>query len=257
MEARKQTLKYLVIGEETRLLKLKAVIFDVDGTLVDSNRLHVEAWREALRRYGRHLSYEKLHAHIGKGADQFMPAFLSRDEVARFGADVERFRDELFVRKYLPLARPFPKVRKLFERIQADGMRIALASSAKEPEWEQHKKALHIEDLVDVATSADDAKRSKPYPDTFEAALARLGDVTPEEAIVVGDSPYDVQAAGQAGMRTLGVLSGGFSEDTLFKSGVLEVYYDVADLLEYYDESRLVEKMALDSLASKNAASAK
>jgi beta-phosphoglucomutase-like phosphatase (HAD superfamily) len=118
-------------------------------------------------------------------------------------------------------------------------VRIALASSAKEEELERHQKNLHIEDLVDASTSADDTDHSKPCPDIFLTALARLDDVAPDEAIVIGDTPYDAQAAARAGMKTIGLLSGGFSEETLRESGVIGVYCDVADLLEHYHESPL------------------
>lgn len=223
---------------------IKAVIFDVDGTLVDSNDLHVMAWQEAFRGCGKELAYEELHEQMGKGGDQLMPVFCSREELDRFGEELERSRTELFTRDYLPHVKPFPKVRELFERIEADGLSIALASSAKEEELEQHKKTLEIEDLLEAATSADDAERSKPHPDIFQAALAGIGGVKPEEAVVVGDTPYDAVAAGKAGMRAVGLLSGGFSEEELRAAGAVEIYEDVADLLERYDESLLAPEAA-------------
>ncbi len=135
--------------------------------------------------------------------------------------------------------RPFPKVRELFERIKSDGLQIALASSAKEEELEQHKKNLKIADLLEAATSADDAEKSKPHPDIFQAALDGLDDVEPEDAVVIGDSPFDIEAAGRAGIRTIAVLSGGFSEEKLRSAGAAEIYRDVADLLEHYESSLL------------------
>jgi HAD superfamily hydrolase (TIGR01509 family) len=151
----------------------------------------------------------------------------------------------LFTRDYLPHVRPFPKVRELFERIEADGLSIALASSAKEEELKRHKKALEIEDLLEAATSADDAERSKPHPDIFQAALAGMEGVRPEEAVVVGDTPYDAVAAGRAGMRAIGLLSGGFTEEELRAAGAVEIYEDVADLLERYAESLLAAEAAV------------
>jgi phosphoglycolate phosphatase-like HAD superfamily hydrolase len=105
------------------------VIFDIDGTLVDSNDLHVDAWRVAFRRYGKELTHAQVHAQIGKGGDQLMPVFLTADELERFGTELEKYRVELFVRDYLPRAEPFPRVRELFERIRGEGLRIALAST--------------------------------------------------------------------------------------------------------------------------------
>ncbi|MFL6227707.1 MAG: HAD family hydrolase [Pyrinomonadaceae bacterium] len=223
---------------------IKAVIFDVDGTLVDSNDLHVEAWREAFRGYGKELSFEELHGQMGKGGDQLMPVFCTREELERFGEELESRRVELFKRDYLPRVRPFPRVRELFERIKAEGRQIALASSAKQEEVERHKKSMGVEDLLEAATSADDAERSKPHPDIFQAALAEFEDVAPAEAIVVGDTPYDVQAAAKAGMRTVGLLSGGFAEEALREAGAVAVYRDVSDLLDNYDESPLANAKA-------------
>lgn len=218
---------------------IKAVIFDVDGTLVDSNDLHVEAWQAAFRGCGKEVAFDELHEQMGKGGDQLMPVFCSREELDRFGEELERSRTELFTSDYLPRVRPFPKVRELFERIKADGLAIALASSAKEEELERHKKSLRIEDLLETSTSADDAERSKPHPDVFQAALAGMGDIAPAESVVVGDTPYDVVAAAKAGMSTIGLLSGGFTEGALRSAGAVEIYKDVADLLERYDASLL------------------
>ena len=223
---------------------IKAVIFDVDGTLVDSNDLHVEAWREAFRCYGKDLSFEEVHGQMGKGGDQLMPVFCSEEELAEFGEDLEKKRVELFKSEYLPRVRPFPRVRELFERIRAEGLQIALASSAKGEELERHKKSMGVEDLLEAATSADDAERSKPHPDIFQAALAGLKDVRPEEALVVGDTPYDVRAAAKAGMRTVGLLSGGFGEEALREAGAVVVYRDVSDLLERFDRSPLAKGRA-------------
>ena len=223
---------------------IKAVIFDVDGTLVDSNDLHVEAWQAAFKGCGKEVTYEELHEQMGKGGDQLMPVFCSQEELDKFGEELERSRTELFASVYLPRVRPFPRVRELFERIKADGLSIALASSAKEEELARHKQSLRIEDLLEAATSADDAERSKPHPDIFQAALAGIAHVKPEETVVVGDTPYDVIAAGKAGMRTIGFLSGGFTEEDLRSAGAVEIYKDVADLLEHFDESLLATRVA-------------
>jgi HAD superfamily hydrolase (TIGR01509 family) len=223
---------------------IKAVIFDVDGTLVDSNDLHVEAWREAFRCYGKELAFDDLHEQMGKGGDQLMPVFCSREELDEFGEELEGRRVELFKSDYLPRVRPFPRVRELFERIKADGLRVALASSAKEDELEQHKKSLRVEDLLEAAASADDAERSKPHPDIFQAALAGLKGVAPDEAVVVGDTPYDVEAAAKAGIRTVGLLSGGFTEEALRRAGAVAVYRDVSDLLDNFEESPLAGSAA-------------
>ncbi len=218
---------------------IEAVIFDIDGTLVDSVDLHARAWQEAFRRFGREVPFERVRHQIGKGGDQLMPVFFSREELERFGDELEEYRGDLYKREYLPRVRAFPQVRELFERIRRDGLRIALASSAKGDELNAYKKIADITDLVEEETSADDAERSKPHPDIFEAALSRLKGVAPERALVVGDTPYDAEAAAKAGLRTVGLLCGGFPEEDLRAAGCVRVYRDAADLLARFDSSPL------------------
>lgn len=216
---------------------IKAVIFDIDGTLVDSVDLHAQAWQETFKHFGRDLPYEEVRHQIGKGGDQLMPVFFSKEELDQKGCEMEEYRSRLFKNKYLPRVRAFPKVRDLFERVRADGLKIALASSAKEEELKEYKRIANIEDLVEEETSADDADKSKPHPDIFEAALERLVDTKAEEAVVVGDTPYDAEAAGKIGIRTIGVLCGGFPESELRAAGCIEIHDGPADLLAHYDES--------------------
>ncbi|HZH30247.1 MAG TPA: HAD family hydrolase [Pyrinomonadaceae bacterium] len=218
---------------------LKAIIFDIDGTLVDSVDLHARAWQEAFRHFGREVEFERVRHQIGKGGDQLMPVFFSAGELERFGEELEKFRGELYKREYISRVRAFPQVRELFERIRADGRRIALASSAKKDELKTYKELARITDLIEEETSADDAERSKPHPDIFEAALAALGDVRADEAIVIGDTPYDAEAAGKIKLRTIGVLCGGFPEAELRAAGCTDIYHDPADLLARYDASPL------------------
>jgi HAD superfamily hydrolase (TIGR01509 family) len=217
----------------------KAVIFDIDGTLIDSVDLHAASWREALRHFGHDLPYERVREQIGKGGDLFMAALLPEDEVRRRGKEIEAYRLDLFKREYLPKVKPFPKVRELLGRIEADGLRIALASSAKKEELERYKQIAGIDDLLEAETSSDDAERSKPYPDIFEAALARLEGIRAAEAVAVGDTPYDAQAAGKIGLRTIGLLCGGWPEPRLREAGCVAIYRDPADLLRHYDQSPL------------------
>ena len=216
---------------------IKAVIFDIDGTLMDSVDLHARAWQETFRHFGKDIPYEKVRHQIGKGGDQLMPVFFSKEELDELSEEMEKHRGELYKRDYLPRVRAFPGVRDLFLRIKADGKRIALASSAKEDELGTYKKLARIEDLVEEETSSDDADKSKPHPDIFEAVMERLGDIDPLEAIVVGDTPYDAEAAGKASLRTIGVLCGGFPEAELKAAGCVQIYKDPADLLARYNDS--------------------
>ncbi|MCB4801072.1 HAD superfamily hydrolase (TIGR01509 family) [Methylobacterium brachiatum] len=218
---------------------MRAVIFDIDGTLLDSVDLHAKAWVEAFAHFGVETDAAKVRSQIGKGGDELMPVFLPPERIEREGKEIESYRSDLFKRKYLPEVRPFPAVRPLFERIRAAGLKIALASSGKGPEVERYQEILGIADLVDVVTSSDDADRSKPHPDIFEAAAQKLEGFGKDEMIVIGDTPYDAQAASKAGLRTIGVLCGGFPEADLSGAGCVAIYRDPQDLLDGFDRSLL------------------
>jgi HAD superfamily hydrolase (TIGR01509 family) len=214
---------------------LRAFIFDIDGTLVDSNEFHVESWDRAFRRFGKQFSPDKLHAQIGKGSDQYLPEFLSPEEIKEFGGELDEWRSDLFRKEYLPRVQPFPKVRGLFERLKDDEQRIVLASSGKEPDTKHYIKLLKIGDLIEGYTSGDNAEHSKPAPDIFSAALAKLDEVPPNEAISVGDTRFDIEAAGKTGLRTIALLCGGRPESELRAAGPVAIYRDPADLLAHYD----------------------
>jgi HAD superfamily hydrolase (TIGR01549 family) len=215
---------------------IEAVIFDVDGTLIDSVDQHAAAWMETFAHFGRGVPFHDVRAQIGKGGDQLMPVFLSRQQIDLQGKEIETYRTRLFQRKYLPTVHGFAFVRQLFHRVQSDGKKIALASSAKGEELQTYKKIAGIADLFQEETTSDDAEKSKPHPDIFLAALDRLK-VPPARALVVGDTPYDAEAAARAGMTTIGVLCGGFPEQVLRKAGCVAIYRDPADLLGRYESS--------------------
>jgi len=223
----------------------KAVLFDIDGTLLDSVDLHARAWSEAFAHFGIDVSEPDARRQIGKGGDELLKAFLDPDRIAREGEAIERYRSDLFKREYLPRVRPFPGVRSLLERVRAAGQTIALASSGKQAEVERYQEILGIADLVDVATSSDDADRSKPHPDIFQAALAKLPGIGAREAVVIGDTPYDAEAAGKAGIATIGVLCGGFPEAELSRAGCMAIYRDPQDLLDGYERSPLLRSPAV------------
>lgn len=222
---------------------LRAVIFDIDGTLVDSVDLHARAWQQAFRHFGHEVPYPRIRQQIGRGSDQIIPMFLSPEEAKQVGDKLDQYRGELFKREYLPQVRGFPGVRELFQRLHRDGVRIALASSAKEDELAAYKRAAGIEDLVETATASEDVEHTKPAPDVFQAALEKLGNPDPRSVLVVGDSPYDGEAAARAGLRTIGLLSGGFTEQELRKAGCIAIYRDPADLLAHYDQSPIGQRL--------------
>jgi HAD superfamily hydrolase (TIGR01549 family) len=219
---------------------VEAVIFDIDGTIVDSVDLHARAWQAAFAKFGKEISLQKIRRQIGKGTDQLLPALLSSQAVDEYGKELDDYRAELFKREYLPRVKPFPKVRELFQRIKQDNKRIALASSAKADELDIYIKITRVEDLIESETSSRDALESKPYPDIFEAALQQLPRIGLDKVIVVGDTPYDAEAAAGANLQTVGLLCGGWKEPALRRAGCIAVYKNPADLLAHYRESPLV-----------------
>jgi HAD superfamily hydrolase (TIGR01509 family) len=218
---------------------IEAVIFDIDGTLIDSVDYHARAWLWAFARHGHDIPFDEIRAQIGKGGDQLMPVFLTEEEIAHFGETLADERATFFKDEYLPHLHAFPMVRELFEKIKADGKKIVLASSANPDELERYVKIAGIEDLIEPSTSSGDAARSKPHPDIIQAALGKLGDPVPDNVIYVGDTPWDAIAAGNAGLKTIGVLCGGFAEIDLKAAGCVAIYTSPADLLARYDESPL------------------
>ena len=214
---------------------LKAILFDIDGTLVDSNDQHVLAWDEAFRAAGYSFERQALHDQVGKGADNYVPALVPGIS----DADAERIGDAhgaIYKDKYLPDVKPFPCARNLLQRCRDDGYKVVLASSAAGEELQHYVDLLDAAELLDGTTSKDDVGHSKPCPDIFETARAKIG-VPPEQALVIGDTPYDIEAASRAGMRTIAVRSGKFPDDAL--SGAIAIFDDVAELLARFDASPL------------------
>jgi HAD superfamily hydrolase (TIGR01509 family) len=225
----------------------KAVIFDIDGTLVDTVDFHAQSWDRTFQHFGHQIPYEQIRYQIGQGSDKLMPVFFSLEELNKsddgkspsFGERMRDFRRELYKREYHPRIKAFLNVRELFLRIKADGKRIALASSATKDDLATYNQILNVEDLVDAATTTSDVESSKPDPDIFRVTLDKLGGIAPNDVIVVGDTPYDAEAAAKVNLRTIGVLSGGFSEENLRQAGCIAIYRDIAELWVRYDDSPL------------------
>jgi HAD superfamily hydrolase (TIGR01509 family) len=214
----------------------RAALFDVDGTLVDTNDLHAFAWREAFLNFGLDRPVEEIRWQVGKGGDNLIPSlFPELGEPRR--KEIEDFRADLFKRDYLPRATPFPGVRDLFERLAADGIRIVLASSSHSEEVDYHLSLIACADLVSATTSKDDVENSKPCPDIFAAALAKVAPLSAADVAVVGDTPWDAKAAGKLGLRTIGFRSGGFPDEALAEAGACELYDGASDLLARFDSS--------------------
>src|SRR4051794_22706531 len=223
---------------------LKAVLFDIDGTLIDSVDLHAESWVKSFSQFGVQAPFEQVRRHIGEGADRLMPAFLPAAAPASLQKEIEEFRSNLFKREYLPQVRPFPRVRELFERIRADGCKLLLASSCASNEIDRYKAIAGISDMTDFDVTGDDARSSKPAPDIFLKALHRIAPIRATESCVVGDTKYDGDAAREAGIPFVGLLCGGSSRQELEDSGAIAIYRDPADLLTHWNGflNRLAKK---------------
>lgn len=220
-----------------RSAAVEAVIFDIDGTLVDSNDYHVWAWQHAFTERGYDIAPKRIHDQIGKGGDLLVPALIPDASEAETEALSTR-HGEIFKTRYLNRVRAFPHAADLLRHVAAQGQKVALASSASKDELDDYVKLLDVADVVSAATSKDDAETTKPAPDIFAAALKRLG-VAPTAARIVGDTPYDVTAAARAGSATVAVRSGGFSDRRLHSAGARAIYDDVAAILADYRRSPL------------------
>jgi phosphoglycolate phosphatase-like HAD superfamily hydrolase len=216
----------------------KAAIFDIDGTLLDSVDLHALAWHEAMAKFGHDVGFEQARGQIGKGGDKLIPHFLSEDAQRDHGKEMEEWRGNRFRSEYLPLVRPFSAVPDLLRRVRNAGARIAVASSAKKDELSKYLEIAGIGDLVEVTTSSDDVEESKPAPDIFEAVLKKLG-VEGHDAVAIGDTPYDAEAASKAKIAIVGMLCGGFTESSLRQAGCVQVYPGPAALLACFGDSLL------------------
>ncbi len=214
----------------------RAVLFDVDGTLVDTNDLHASAWREAFLSFGLDKPVEEIRWQVGKGGDNLIPS-LFPDLCEPRREEIESFRSSLYKRDYLARATPFPGVRNLFERLAAEGTRIVLASSSHSEDVEYHLGLIACADLVSATTSKDDVENSKPCPDIFAAALGRVAPLGADEVAVVGDTPWDAKAAGKLGLRIVGFRCGGFPDEALAEAGACELYDGPEDLLARFDGS--------------------
>jgi HAD superfamily hydrolase (TIGR01509 family) len=220
-------------------LSLKGVIFDVDGTLVDSNDAHAQSWVDTFAEAGYEVPFEVVRPLIGMGADKLLPKTIGIRHDSEQGKKLLERRSEIFRKKYLPRLRPLPGARALVLRVHDDGLKAIVATSAKDEELEGLLKAAEVDDLMEEKATASDAKRSKPDPDIVEAAIEESG-VPANKAVMIGDTPYDVEAALRAGVRVIAFRSGGWDDDSL--EGAEQIYDGPADLLAHYDASLLGRK---------------
>ncbi len=213
---------------------IRAVLLDIDGTLIDSNDAHARAWVDAFAEFGRTVPFERVRPLIGKGGDKLMPEVSGLDSESPEGKRISARRSALFRERYLPTIKPFPRATELLERLRADGIDLVVATSAKKDELEPLLAICDASRLVSARTSSDDAENSKPDGDIVAAALARAK-VDAGDALMLGDTPYDVEAAARAGVGAVAVRSGGWDDAAL--AGARAIYADVSELLASYEDS--------------------
>jgi HAD superfamily hydrolase (TIGR01509 family) len=214
----------------------KGVLFDVDGTLVNSNDAHARAWIEAMRERGLDVPFRTVRAAIGMGGDKLLPSVAGIDADSPLGRLLSERRGHVFRTQFLPALEPFSQARGLLGALRAKGLKLAVASSAERSELEALLAIAQVTDLLETATSSSDAEHSKPDPDIVGAALRGL-DLAPEQVIMVGDTPYDIEAASRAGVGTIALRCGGKSDHDLL--GALAIYDDPADLLSHLHSAPL------------------
>jgi HAD superfamily hydrolase (TIGR01509 family) len=212
-----------------------AAILDVDGTLVDTNYHHTIAWYRAFRQNGVVLPIWRIHRHIGMGGDQLVKA-LGGEQLENEKGDDIRAAESVLYGELMSEVEPLEAARELIEDLKNRGHAVVLASSAKKHEVEHYLELLDARELADDWTTSDDVEATKPEPDLVVAAVEKAGG---GEAVMVGDSTWDCEAAKRAGLDTIAVLTGGFSEQELRDAGAMVVYTSIKDLRESLDETPL------------------
>jgi HAD superfamily hydrolase (TIGR01549 family) len=217
-------------------MRYRTILLDIDGTIVDSNDAHARAWVDALASRGFGVSFGQVRPLIGMGGDKLLRAVAGLDSESAEGKAISSERQELFRTKYLPALQPTPGARQLIEWLKQHDVTVGIATSAKADEVNGLLRAATVADLIDYTTSSDDAEESKPDPDIVVAALRRIG--TPAAtAIMIGDTPYDIEAARGASVDTIALRSGGWKDADL--QGAVAIFDNPADLLQNVDASPL------------------
>ncbi|AMV23335.1 Pyrophosphatase PpaX [Gemmata sp. SH-PL17] len=214
---------------------VRGVLLDIDGTLVESNDAHAHAWVKALSESGRVVAFETVRPLIGMGGDKLLPKVCGLDAESREGKTIGDRRAAIFLSEYLPKLRACHGAEELLRQLKARGLKLGVASSAKKDELDPLLKVCGADRVIETATSSDDAERSKPDPDIVHAALGEIG-LAPDEVALLGDTPYDVEAARKAGVRVIALRCGGWSDIDLRADAVFD---DPADLTRHLNQSPL------------------
>ena len=213
---------------------LKGVIFDIDGTLVDSNDAHAQSWVDTFAEAGHDVPFVVVRPLIGMGADKLLPKAIGTRHDSEEGKKLIERRSEIFRERYLSRLRPLKGSRELALRVRSDGLKAIVATSANDEELKGLLKAAQVDDLMEKRATGSDAKRSKPDPDIVEAAIGK-SNISPDRLVMIGDTPYDVEAATRARVRAIAFRSGGWTDEAL--KGAIEIYDGPADLLAHYQSS--------------------
>ena len=221
-------------------MTIRAVFFDIDGTLVDSNEFHVSAWARAFQELLFPVDPAAIRRQIGKGADMLLPALAPELPESDRKAIADR-HGEIFQNGYLSQVQAFPHARDLIATLHAQGLKVLLASSAKQTEIDHYVDLLDVRELISGTTSGDDVEKTKPAGDIFLSTLAKIAPIAASEVVAVGDTPYDVAAARKARIRTIAVKSGGFPESSLVDAGAVAIYDSVGDLFDRLKESLIAD----------------
>ena len=216
---------------------MAVAILDIDGTLVDTNYQHALAWYRAFRNHDIVLPIWRIHRHIGMGGDQLVPSLTGDDFEQQHGEVVRDDEKQLYM-ELIGEVEPMRDARKLIEELKARGHKALLASSAKDDEVDHYLDLLDARELADGWTSSADVDSTKPEPHLVHSALEKA-DADADEAVMIGDTPWDVEAAKRADVETIAVMTGGFSEEELRDAGAVAVFESVAELLERLDETAL------------------
>jgi HAD superfamily hydrolase (TIGR01509 family) len=215
---------------------LQGVIFDIDGTLVDSNDAHAQSWVDTFAEADYDVPFDVVRPLIGMGGDKLLPKAARIEADSEQGKKLTKRRMEIFREKYLPHLQPLRGSRALVLRVRKEGLTPVVATSAKDKELHSLLKAAQVDDLMEEKATASDAKRSKPDPDIVRAAIHESG-IASDKLIMIGDTPYDVEAASRAGVRIIAFRSGGWTDEQL--KGAVEFYDGPQDLLNHYESSLL------------------
>ena len=216
---------------------MAVAILDIDGTLVDTNYQHALAWYRAFRKHDVVLPIWRIHRHIGMGGDQLVPSLTDDDFEQQHGEAVREDEKQLYM-ELIGEVEPMRDARKLIEELKARGHKALLASSAKDDEVDHYLDLLDARELADGWTSSADVDSTKPEPDLVHSALQKA-DADADDAVMIGDTPWDVEAAKRAGVETIAVMTGGFSEEELRDAGAVAVFESVAELRERLGETAL------------------